>query len=135
MKKNYFVVATVFIALVLMVTGVIVGSSHKERSDHIDRAKTILYNTAKEHGYVNLGVIDGTAISKRNGMTYDGQAIMKELFNRNGMITPENSWSFYDIGETEGVTLVRLVTYKGPVSRRTPRTQQRVDKVYVYGVY
>lgn len=132
--KKYFVVATIVVALALMVTGIIVGSSHKER-DQIDRAKVILYNTAKEHGYVNLGVIDGTAISKRNGMIYDGPAIIKELFNRNGMITPENSWSFYDIGETEGVTLVRLVTYKGPVSRRTPRTQQRVDKVYVYGVY
>lgn len=131
-KENVFVVIMAIIALVLICVGIGIGEMESTRIGKIERAEDVLSRTARQTGAISLGVIDGYAVSSRNGKSYDGPAIRAELFKQNGRDVPENCWAF-GIGEHDGVYLVRLVTYKG--QQREPVWQQEVDKVYVYGVY
>ena len=133
MKKEYTIVLLLAVAAIaLMCVGICIGEMQSCKLDRINRVEDILERTAEQSGYVSLGVIDGYAISQRNGYTYDGPAIRDELFRRAGLEVPENSWAF-DLGEQDGIYLVRFVAYKG--SPREPVTEQEVDQVYVYGVY
>ena len=133
MKREYTIVLITLIAsIILMGVGICVGENQTARIESIERVEDMLDRTAEHIGAISLGVIDGYAISKRNGYVYDGPAIREELFGRAGLEVPENSWAF-DLGEREGIYLVRFVTYKGPM--RQPITEQTVDQVYLYGVY
>jgi len=131
-KENLFVIVAAIIVLVLGSIGIGIGEIKSSRLERIERVEDILDETAMRCGYISLGVIDGTAISKKNGYTYDGPAIRAELFKRIGEEVPENSWAF-DIGEKDGIYLVRFVAYKGQQCGAV--TDQEVEKTYIYGVY
>lgn len=134
MKKEYtFIVLMSIVTLVVMTIGICIGEAQAEKFRRIDRVNDVLERTAEQTGYVNLGVIDGTEISKRNGMLYDGPAIREELFGRAGLEVPENSWAF-GIGECEGIYLVRYVVYKTDPHCKA-LSEQEVEATYIYGVY
>ena len=133
MKKEYcLVLGAAIIVLTIMVFGICIGEIKSAELERICRVEEVLEETAGRAGYVNLGVIDGYAISRRNGKSYDGPAIRDELFGRVGLEVPENSWAF-TAGEVDGVGLIRFVTYKGEM--KEPITEQEVDQIYLYGVY
>ena len=66
-KENLFVIVAAIIMLVLLGIGVSIGEIQSSRLERIERVEDILDETARRCGYISLGVIDGTAISKQNG--------------------------------------------------------------------
>lgn len=133
MKNPNTVIIVAAIAVIILFTiGVSIGESLNNKFARIERVEDILDETARQCGYISLGVIDGTAISKKNGYTYDGPGIRAELFKRFGLEVPENYWAF-ELGEKEGIHLIRFVVYKG--EQQEPVTEQEVDRIYIYGVY
>ena len=131
-KENLFIIVAAIIVLVLLCIGVGIGEIQSSRLERIERVEDILDETARRCGYISLGVIDGTAISKKNGYMYDGPAIRAELFKRIGEEVPENSWAF-DFGEKDGIYLVRFVEYKG--QQHGAVMDQEIERTYIYGVY
>lgn len=133
MKKEYFfVIITAIAAMIFMSIGICIGEIQSSRLERIERVEDILDKTAEQCGYISLGVIDGTSISRKNGKIYDGPAIRAELFQRIGREAPDNSWAF-DIGEKDGIYLIKFVEYKGP--RQGAVMDQEVERTYIYGVY
>ena len=133
MKNANTVIIVAAIAVIILFTiGVGIGESLNNKFARIERVEEILDETARHCGYISLGVIDGTTISRKNGYMYDGPGIRAELFKRFGLEVPENYWTF-ELGEKEGIHLIRFVVYKG--EQREPVTEQEVDRVYIYGVY
>lgn len=132
-NQNTVVVVMAIVVIVLFTIGISIGESINNKLARIERVEDILEDTAKQAGYVNLGVIDGSAISKRNGgYRYNGPAIRAELFKQFGLEVPKNSCAF-ELGEQEGILLVSLVVYKG--EWQEPITEQEIEEVYIYGVY
>lgn len=132
MKKEYFiVVVSAMVVVVLLTVGIYVGKAKAAELERIGRVERALNRTAELSGCESLGVIDGYAVSQRNGKVYDGPAIRDELFGRAGLEAPENCWAF-TLDTMEGITLIRLVVYKGEITE--PVLQQEVEKVYLYGV-
>ncbi len=132
-KECTFIVLMAIVVLVIMSIGICIGEAQSEKIRKMERVNSILERTSEQTGYVNLGVIDGSEISKRNGMLYDGPAIREELFSRAGLKVPENSWAF-GIGEYDGIYLVRFVEYETDPQRNSV-VGQKVKNTYIYGVY
>lgn len=133
MKNEYvFIIVMAIAALIFMGIGICVGEMESDKLGRINRAEELLEEVAERGNHVSLGTIDGYAISRKNGKTYDGPAIREELFKRIGKDVPENSWAF-ELGEYEGIYLVRFVEYEG--ERHEPITEQTEKAVYLYGVY
>lgn len=132
-KKEYFFVIITAIAVMLFIgVGICVGEIQSSRLERIERVEDILDKTAEQCGYISLGVIDGTSISRKNGKTYDGPAIRAELFKQVGREASDNSWAF-SLGEKDGIYLIKFVEYKG--ARQGAVMDQEVNQVYIYGVY
>lgn len=131
MKKEAMVVISAMVVILLIATGIYIGEANAAELERISRVEGILNRTAGLSGYESLGVIDGYAISQRNGKTYDGPAIRDELFGRAGMEAPDNCWAF-TLDTVDGITLIKLVVYKGEITE--PIFDQEVEKVYLYGV-
>ena len=130
MKKEYaFVIIMVVIVLAAFTAVIWVSEAHSAEQARIQRVEEQLKSVASVTGYESLGVIDGYAISKENGMLYDGPAIKAELAKRAGR-NLDNSWTF-TFGEEQGVMLMRLVVYEGEITE--PIFDQKVSKIYIYG--
>lgn len=131
METKKIVIA--IIAMVVMVGLLITGISYAETKigEMKERARMeeALEYLSQKTGWINLGTVDAYEISKKSGLMYDGPGILKELFERKGLSVPENHWIFhYDF---DGVTLNKLVVYKGPVTE--PVWEQQIDEIYIYG--
>ena len=134
MKKEYLVaIIAAIAALTFIMVGISYGEMINTRLNRIENVEDILYDIASRCGFISLGVIDGTSISKKNGMIYDGPAIRAALFERIGREVPENSYAF-ELGEKDGIYLVRFVEYKGK-TQQGALWDQEVERTYIYGVY
>ena len=131
-NQNTVVIVMAMVVIILFTIGVSVGENINAKLNRIERVEDMLEETSKHTGFVNLGVIDGVDISRRNGYQYDGPAIREELFKRIGEPVPTNSWAF-ELGEQDGIHLVRFVAYKG--EPQEPITEQEIEQTYIYGVY
>lgn len=130
MKKEHTSIIIMAVIVLAAFTAVIwISEAQSSEQARVQRVEEQLKSVASVTGYESLGVIDGYAISKENGMLYDGPAIKAELAKRAGR-NLDNSWTF-TFGEEQGIMLLRLVVYEGEMTE--PVFDQKVEKVYIYG--
>ena len=128
-RKIVIAIITAVIMIGLLITGISYAETKIGEMKERARMEEALEYLSQKTGWISLGTVDAYEISKKSGLMYDGPGILKELFERRGMSVPENHWIFrYDFG---GVTLNKMVVYKGPV--QSPVWEQEVDEIYIYG--
>ena len=131
MKKEYtFVIVMAVIVLAAFTAVIWISEAQSSEQARVQRVEEQLKSVASVTGYESLGVIDGYAISKENGMLYDGPAIKAELAKRAGR-NLDNSWTF-TFGEEQGIMLLRLVVYKDGEQTK-PMFEREIEKTYLYG--
>lgn len=130
-KENKIAMVSALLAVVLLLTGIYVGETKAAELERISRTERVLSELAEKLGCESLGVIDGYAISQRNGYVYDGPAIRTELFKRIGWSAPENYWA-YSLTEVYGISIIKLQVYADNDTR--PMAQREIVREYVYGV-
>ena len=133
MKTKTYILGGIILAIfaISLVTGIVIGERQTAELQMKERVELALERAAEYTGYESLGVVDGYAVSKRNGCIYDGPAIKQALFEQNGLETPKNTLDFW-FGETDdGVMLYKMVVYSDEA--KEPLIREKVEKVYLYG--
>lgn len=128
-RKIVIAIITAVVMIGLLITGISYAEIKIGERKEMARMEEALEYLSQKTGWISLGTVDAYEISKKSGLMYDGPGILKELFERRGMSVPENHWIFrYDFG---GVTLNKMVVYKGPMTE--PIWEQDVEVTYIYG--
>ena len=133
MKTKTYILGGIILAIfaISLVVGIVIGEQQTAELKMKERVELALERAAEYTGYESLGVVDAYEVSKRNNCIYDGPAIKRELFERNGLETPKNTLDFW-FGETDdGVMLYKMVVYSDEA--KEPLIREKVEKVYLYG--